>query len=476
MIFPILQKKLTADVHNALNLWHKSSAHGCPFEYLYLYQRALRNGSQNVRSATNHVLNQAIDLLTDDDKELSSIIAHRFPDDLSAQVVGNKMNMVEGTVYKKQRYAIERLAELLDTLERSERKGYLDSLEARIEQPSYQKLLGVEEPLDELAGILTDPESPNLICIEGMGGIGKTSLANGLIRRMMQDGQIGWGIYADLGWITARQSIFNAAGAIKKMTKPALTVEALGEALCEQLLPNHVQAVGRDPVRMLVMLKERLKSQPHLIVVDNLETMVDIESLIETLRDLANPTRFLLTTRQSLFGEPNVYHYNIPAMSEATALELVRLEAKERNLPHLATADDAELHPIYETVGGNPLALRLIVGQTHIHALGDVLDDLSAARGEKIEHLYTYIFRHAWDNLDEATRKVLLLMPLVTEEGADLDFLTSMGQVDKDQLRHGLDRLVTLNLVDSRGGLHERRYTIHSLTRTFLQEQVLRWK
>jgi hypothetical protein len=36
--------------------------------------------------------------------------------------------------------------------------------------------------------------------------------------------------------------------------------------------------------------------------------------------------------------------------------------------------------------------------------------------------------------------------------------------------------LVLLNLVDARGGLHERRYTIHSLTRTFLQEQVAKWK
>jgi hypothetical protein len=36
-------------------------------------------------------------------------------------------------------------------------------------------------------------------------------------------------------------------------------------------------------------------------------------------------------------------------------------------------------------------------------------------------------------------------------------------------------RLVGLNLVDSVGGLTERRFTIHNLTRSFLQEQVLRW-
>jgi hypothetical protein len=36
--------------------------------------------------------------------------------------------------------------------------------------------------------------------------------------------------------------------------------------------------------------------------------------------------------------------------------------------------------------------------------------------------------------------------------------------------------LVRLNLVDVRGDLQQRRYSIHNLTRTFLHEQVLRWQ
>ena len=472
---PFALEQFTDDVHAALALWHKSSARGCPFEYLYLYQRALVGDSLNVRSATNSVLNEGITLLGKDNEQYGKIINHRFPDDLSAKIVGHKINEAEGTVFKKQRFAIERLSELLYEQEQTERAEYFGELEARIDKPSYQQLLGVDEPLAELVAILNNPESPSLISIEGMGGIGKTSLANGLVRHMMKSGEIGWGTYADIGWVTARQSIFNAGGAIKELEKPALTVDALIEALFDQLLPDRPKPVGHDLQQMLAVLRERLKSRPHLIVVDNLETVQDVEALLDTLRDLADPTRFLLTTRHSLFGEPDVYHYRIPAMSEATALMLVRLEAGQRNLPDLAAATDAELHPIYETVGGNPLALRLIVGQTHIHALGDVLADLASARGKKFESLYTYIYRRAWDNLEEEARKVLLLMPLVTEDGADLDFLAKMGGVDKDDLRQGLDHLVTLNLVDSRGGLHQRRYTIHSLTRTFLQDQVLRW-
>jgi hypothetical protein len=35
---------------------------------------------------------------------------------------------------------------------------------------------------------------------------------------------------------------------------------------------------------------------------------------------------------------------------------------------------------------------------------------------------------------------------------------------------------VALNLVNSLGDLTERRFAIHNLTRTFLQEQVARWQ
>ena len=70
------------------------------------------------------------------------------------------------------------------------------------------------------------------------------------------------------------------------------------------------------------------------------------------------------------------------------------------------------------------------------------------------------------------------MMPLVTEAGGDLAFLTAMAtgaNLSAAAVSDALTRLAGLSLVDSRGGLHERRYTIHALTRTFLQEQVLKW-
>jgi hypothetical protein len=219
-----------------------------------------------------------------------------------------------------------------------------------------------------------------------------------------------------------------------------------------------------------------MAQRPCLVVVDNLETVADLDALLPILRQLANPSKFLLTSRHSLDGEAFVYPYPIPPLALEDALALVRHEALARNLPLLAAAPDADLAPIYRTVGGNPLALRLVVGQICRHALPTVLEDLHHARGRTVEHLYTFIYRRAWDLLAENERQVLVSLPLIPESGAGLSFIHTASGLAIDMLHDALETLVQLSLADQHSSLHESRYIIHSLTRTFLLEQVIRWQ
>ncbi|MEZ4832287.1 MAG: NB-ARC domain-containing protein [Caldilineaceae bacterium] len=313
-----------------------------------------------------------------------------------------------------------------------------------------------------------------MLSLEGIGGIGKTSLARGLIDALIEDGIIGWRTYSGLAWVTARRQQINAGGALHDLDRPALPVEELIIALADQLLPADER---RDlPVSALEnRVRGVLKQSPHLIVVDNLETDADIHALRDVLHGLANPSRFLLTSRRSLYDQIGFFPYRLPELSRADSLSLLRHEARQRNLPHLASAPDDQLHAVHNTVGGNPLALRLVVGLTHVHSLEHVLADLTAARGQAIEQLYTHIYRRAWDRLAEDERNLLLVMPLINENGAEIDLIADIAEQPAPQLRPILERLVTLNLVESRGDLHRRCYTIHSLTRAFLHEQVLRW-
>lgn len=460
--------KLKKDVHQALRKWHKANSKGSPIDYLCLFQQARHQG-QNTRRATNQVIINALQVLELERPQDARLLREHFIDERTVAQIANQLNISQELIYKRQRLAIEHLSEVLYEMEQKTIAQRQRALEKQLNPPTYQELIGVSEHLGHLRDILVSPESPWIISISGIGGIGKTSLADALMRQIIRQGS-----YHEFGWVSAQRNYFNLGGSIKDVQVPALTVDALVEALVGQLL-----GLGRGELsseQTLAALENRLKESPHLIVIDNLETLLDLETLLPTLRRLANPSKFLLTSRKSLYTETNVYHFTLPQLSETNVLQLIRAEARQRHLPHLVEASDEVLSPIYATVGGNPLAVRLIVGQSHIHHLSAVLDDLTQARGEKAENLYRYIYRRAWDNLDEVTRQVFLFMPLMAPQGDSFEHLQIMSQLGTNELRGGLELLATLNLVDVTRHLNEWQYSIHHLTRSFLQEQVLKWQ
>ena len=72
-------------------------------------------------------------------------------------------------------------------------------------------------------------------------------------------------------------------------------------------------------------------------------------------------------------------------------------------------------------------------------------------------------------------RRAFLAMPLAPPRGADLAYLADISTLSFADMTDALNTLVTLNLVDARGTLSTGTYSIHNLTRSFLQEQVARW-
>jgi len=457
-------------VHALLSQWHKDQIDFALGEDSYLLRKVQHERSSSAHSASRRLLELGLAALAVEQPQTVHLLRLRFLSGEKVGAVARKLAVAESTLYKLQQRAVDALTTSLLSLEAQARAARRALLEQRLERPTYVELIGVESQLDRLLALLIAPGPPWLIALEGLGGIGKTTLADALLRRSLSRSD-----FVDVGWVSARTTQLNLGGGLQPPAKPALTTSALLEALVDQLLTDDPKPPRLTDEKALALLQTRLHQSPHLIVIDNLETVVDVATLLPVLRTLVGPTKFLLTSRQNLYAEADVYHASVPALSTADALRLVRHEAGLRNLPALAAADDDDLCPLVETVGGNPLALRLVVGQMHVHALDVVLADLTAARGATIENLYTFIYRRAWDNLDEWARHALLAMPVAAQHGATLPFLNAITGLDDEALRTALDHLVALTLVDSRGDLHERRYTIHNLTRTFLQQQVAKW-
>jgi hypothetical protein len=459
-------------VHDALRQWHGGgSADPLWQEMLVVQRRVGEGGAAELDLAIREVLREGLDELTaQGGSEAAQILQIRFLDGMTAGATANRLNLTEDVVYKRQRTAIEELADIVWQMEgelRAERAARIvDRLEIR--EPS--RLFGLEDKMARLVARLKKPEPPWLVALTGIGGIGKTSLADAAVRRLAPDLD-----FVDVAWVSARQDRFTLWNGLEEGAgTPALTFDALLRAIVEQF---GFEDLARLPVtEKRAGLRDRFKARAYLVVVDNLETAADYQALVPDLQDLVHPTRFLLTSRRRLHGYPGVYNLDLDELSETDSLGLIRHQAQAWGLADVTAAADEVLRPLYQAAGGNPLALKLLTGQLHSLSLDQVVTALRQARGRSVADLYRFVYWRSWQLLGEEAKRVLAIMPLVAESGGGLDQIVALSQVDPGSVLDVLKQLVNLCLVNVGGSVEARRYSIHRLTETFLLEEVLKWQ
>ena len=459
------------DVKHALRHWHEKLTAAPPLAALNIFQQELPAAEGDAHRAMNTVLYHGVTAMRRHFPREAELLEWRYLDGQSVAYVANRRNVAESTIYVQQRDAINRLCAALYDLETAAIAAKTAQLAARVHLAPQGHIIGQAEAIQQLVDLVGAPGEPWLVAIDGIGGIGKTTLANAVMQQLVRRPSV-----QAVAWVSAQPAIFDFGGAIRHRQDAVQSVDGVVLELLRQIAPEQAALPGMDGRRAAPMLAKLLTQRPHLVVVDNLETVEDLERLLPVLQSWTNPSKVIVTTRKVIHTDAGLFHVPVQELSQPDALTLLRDVAAQSNLTDLIAAPDSALLPIYTAVGGNPLALRLVVGQLHAYGLHDILADLPAARGESIENLYTYIYRRAWDGLDDPGRRVLLAMPLVQVNGEGLDFIQAVSGLDAPDVRHGLETLIRANLVNVLGGLDGRRYGIHSLTRVFLQEQVARWQ
>jgi hypothetical protein len=162
-------------------------------------------------------------------------------------------------------------------------------------------------------------------------------------------------------------------------------------------------------------------------------------------------------------------------LNQADTLALLAHEAQVRGVTALLQASSDQLEEIYRVVGGNPLALKLVVGQIQALPLSQVLNNLRQAQGRKVTELYTYIYWQSWQALSDVARQALLALPVASPRGSPLDHIAAVSGLELTELGQALEELSTFSLIEVGGDLENRRYSIHRLTETFLLTEVTQW-
>ncbi|HUM69722.1 MAG TPA: NB-ARC domain-containing protein, partial [Chloroflexota bacterium] len=299
-----------------------------------------------------------------------------------------------------------------------------------------------------------------------LGGLGKTALADYLARHVIQTVR-----FDDVAWVTAKQTHLSTRGRLQiDSGRPALTFPMLIDELTTKFaLPA---AFSGSQLHKQRLVKHFLKEHPCLIIIDNLETVADHAALIPELKKWQDPSKFLITSRLRLLDQPGVFSYSLAELGETAVYHLIRQEARRIGFTDLEKASDEDLHQIYQVVGGNPLAIKLVIGQLRFHSLPRVLSRITIRQNETGIGLFDYIYQEAWDSLNESSQTTLIALTHAGDSGFPLEHLIDVTGLSPATVERALEELILLSLIDLRGSLLDRRYCLHRLTEMFLLQMM----
>jgi hypothetical protein len=383
--------------------------------------------------------------------------------DISMEDLARAANVVPQQFRKRLRLGLALLVQKLQR-EASKIEARSQGTHPDLPLPDYTRLIGHQQYSNELLELFSDASGPGIVSLEGMGGIGKSAVARYFVStpQVIQQWQT-------IVWVSARQSILSENGQVTAVLDAIATLEDISIRLCDQL--SLFSLASKALPERLEGLRGVLLQQPHLIVVDNLETVEEYRQLIPALAKMAGKSRFLITSRQTLRDFGYVHTIPVKEMDEYTAYELMQGEIARRG--RSISIADASFSALYGLIGGLPLAIKFVAAQLNLLPLSTILDGFRTAQGSS-DGLYHYLYWQTWNALSNPSRSLLLSFLPADPEGEDLDFLREMSGLPDEVFFEALRGLDQFSLLEFVGEAEHPRYRLHRLTVTFLQTDILK--
>jgi|GEM_PF-332533 len=314
--------------------------------------------------------------------------------------------------------------------------------------------VGREKELAEIHTNFQTSQGVSVCAVEGMGGLGKSELALQYAQRYQKE-------YVARYWLSLRE--MGLAQAVVTMANHYLS------------LPEAMQSAGLEEQAAWYWQNWIPQEGEILLILDD---VTDLKSMPKQARPLAERFQVLLTTRKRRLSSQFV-EIPLGVISELEALELLEnLLGKSRLAKELSAAKT-----ICEYLGYLPLGLelagrylqldedlRLSDYQKQLSIVDDSLDlqeteEINATRG------VLSAFELSWQELSPSTSKVAMLLGLFAPTDIAWHLIETMtmklklDERDVREARKQLNNLYLIKAIDE----ERTRFTVHSLTRQFLQ-------
>ncbi len=308
-------------------------------------------------------------------------------------------------------------------------------------------------------------ESP-IVTIEGFSGVGKTSVALEIAYIFLNKSELKFAFnmqFDFLVWIVAKNKDQ------KQWLNEVLNkiAEVLGYPSITQIPPDNLTLKKREVDLLLHDPGKRL-----FLVIDNFETIDDNE-LVEWLFNLKEQNKVLITSQKQEFESRNI---NLKRLLDDEAIALIRRYTKTNELNHLLSVSDEKLLNLVQITSGNPLAIRLSIGQISggMLSLDQVVDNLKENNPtESIDTVFEKIHETSWVSIGTKAQQLLLVTPLfIGTDSIEKKALQETSGLSKKDYEDATHILLAWKLLEPNFN-NINRLVIHPMTRRFVTNKLL---
>ncbi|MEU4391733.1 tetratricopeptide repeat protein [Kribbella sp. NPDC023855] len=295
-----------------------------------------------------------------------------------------------------------------------------------------------------IAAALAALETHHLVLIDGMPGVGKTSLA-GRVASQVPDVELQFSVNLR-GYDPARPPADPGAvldGFLRRLGVPGSRIH------------------GLDLSARSGLFSELVAGRRTVVLLDNAASDDQVQPL------LADSALTLVTSRRRLTASPDAYRINLEVFEPSESAVLIRRAAGA------AVDDEPEAAvQIAELVGHLPLALAALAGRIKAQpewTLGDHLERLQEHTARlRLDDGVAASLSLSYQALPIQTRRLLRLLALHPGRDFDVYAAAALAGTDRESAQQHLANLVQMNLLEEHGS---GRYELHDLVRLLASDQ-----
>jgi tetratricopeptide (TPR) repeat protein len=362
-------------------------------------------------------------------------------------------------------------------IEFEEKQNEVASLEARLAQlqggsantvpdnlPRYSTVfVGRKEEIARCLDALTPDDRGWGVIIDGIGGMGKTSLALEVADLAKKQAMFDAYLFA-----SAKTTWLSPDG-VREETLALSSLDAFCREFARFLGQSEIVGISDATERRRALL-DALRGRKALLIWDNLETLTaeERDQIAEFLRKLPTPNKAIITSRYRT-GE-SAMTIRLGKLSFAEAANLMAEVGRKQPwvARELRRVGGTEQRALYDATGGNPLALDWTLGliAQKNYSFGTALGRLRDAG--KSSDLYGFLFADALQALTETDLALLSALSAFFAP-ATIGALADITEQSPTEVRMGLERLAMLSLVND---LEREYYALHPLTRAYARANL----